>query len=144
MLNWSSISMWLTSCHNPQEGPWAPWSNIHYPSSTMAALGCPSQMKPSASSICTHFVHYSWAKNNPSLHLTPHAPQLLTHLFLSFLLSMCLFIDMFACLCTSFCPYYVVANLKSKQPSSFWYMCVVIHRADSLSGPTVWVRVCVV
>lgn len=71
MLNWSSISMWLTSCHNPREGPWAPWSNIHYPSSTVAALGCPSRMKPSASSICTHLVHYSWAKNHPSLHLLP-------------------------------------------------------------------------
>lgn len=104
MLNWSSISMWLTSCHNPQEGLWASWSNVHYPSSSMAALGCLSQMKPSASSICTHFVHYCWAKNNPSLHLLPSAQNLLQHHVLQLLLvltwrQVCIFIQTIKSLC---------------------------------------------
>lgn len=71
ILNWSFISKWLTLCHNPQEGPWAPWSNIYYPSSTMSALGSPSQMEPSASPICTYSGHYSKSKVNSYLHLLP-------------------------------------------------------------------------
>lgn len=130
MLNWSPISMWLTSCHNPQEGPWAPWSNIHYPSSTMAARGCPSQMKPSASSICTHFVHYSWAKNNPSLHLLPRAPQLLTHHLLQFL-------SVFAYLYTIILSLCLI--MLSQHLSTLRYLCVAIHKANSLSGPVVCV-----
>lgn len=145
MLNWSSISMWLTMCHNPQEGPWAPWSNIHYPSSTMAALGCPSQMKPSASSICTHFVHYSWAKNNPSLHPLPHAPQVPFNLF-KFLLCLCLLKDMFASLdamilslclhvllCITFpnsgiCVWSFTKQIPCVRPKSMWdWECVWLN-----------------
>lgn len=122
-------------CHNPQEGPWAPWSNIHYPSSTMAALGCPSQMKPSASSICTHFVHYSWAKNNPSLHPLPHAPQAPFNLF-KFLLCLCLLKDMFASLYTiilSLCPYVLLCITFPHSSICVWSF----KKKFPVSGPNV-------
>lgn len=102
----------------------------------MAALGCPSQMKPSASSICTHFVHYSWAKKTT-------LPSILLH-HSSHTASRC---DTQHFLKTSLQAFRLLSLVMlSQHLCTSKYLCAVIHKANSPSGLTllcVWECVCV-